>query len=546
MKVMIRSLLLATLMLLAIALPASAQEMNANSVWKLADSEVSQKQYDEAASTYTQFAQAYPSDSRVFQAWRSAIYLYRDKLRNEEERKNSFNGAIASCEDWLARFAADTEKVWTASWEKAYFYTENGQRATAITVLDAATTKYAGTAHELQGLNQLATWSWNEKRYAQAIEYYKKIRTLVPPAAGRDPHFNIAQILQEAGLKVNSITTYRDILAQNYNIDTGCGWKMLDAAKRLRNTLKEEELCLTYLQKIRAANLGDKNLRKEVNAMLGIIELPPKSISSEVRCEDRYSSGEVNLVGGDKMNMTTFFSVNVRARDVSTETPFKADLKLAPKVNLLQLPAELKEGDVDAKTGRKTYGTHYETPNAKNESNYDWRYEFTREAQELAAPSGVEITRKWDAAGDTWGMATIRIKAGAEWHLQIKMPNGNTKSADVSPRPDNTYAENGSDRVTFDWNGSRTTGNRGETVIYDLSKGATFSFPVTVGEGVKEYHPVVVMWRQQGNRLPDATAKGTSMSIDINEFTMNLTSDNSFPYGYRVSSWQSITLTEVK
>jgi len=490
--------------------------------WKIADSTWSRREYDDAAVLFVAYGQKNPDDENGLEAWWRACRVYHNFRSNPKRYKEIYPKAIDACERWTLKYAtAKPERAASGYWYKAMLLDNAGNRAMALETLLTQVKKYPNINWNGEPYWRIGEWLREARRYPEAIKSYDTFATIVGKGNenGAGAIYRIAWCYEELANREEAITAYKRVLHGGYNWGWGqMNWNGLDAARRLKK-IGEHDLALEFLKKIVEKCNPNSDVYKQAMSELGA--KPGMQIWIQPHLGYHYYSSNVNVDSRSKVTLKQEVNLQLRATYVTKDTPFRATVTLAPKVEMLKTPNNMK---------LNADGTAYQATISTDKGGDYW-YSFWRTDQSVPLPDGVYITRKWEKMGATWGECQIRIQSTSRWYIYIYMPDNKTNPNNMNIQPSDVR-DNGR---TFYW----------DYWTVDPSQGVTFKFPVDVGGNTSAFYPKIRIDHGYGASYAEQSGNINEATYDFREMKLSVKADTPFPYTVNFPAYSEVTLEEV-
>lgn len=525
-------LLWGSLFLLAIPLAAQddagdGAQFGPDLQWSLAIASQDNRQYDDAASLLYAFAETNPDNEHALDAWMRTYSIYRNNRPNEERKKDAFNKAVAACVQWTTKYAtSNKERAAAGLWNHAMLLDYESQRPLAITQLQTLIEKFVDTSYNDDAYWYLAEWMREAKRYPEAITYYQKYRDVVGiTEIGGLAWYREGNCKEDLGDPAGAIEAYQHVLEGKYDWRWGqIHWNGLDTARRLK-ALGKDEMSRAFALKIIDNGSPDWDVVKQAKIFIGAGgDLKKIYIYPHIRYS--YTTSNVSINARSKLALSIDQPLLVRMSYVSKDNPFRATLKVTPKVKLAKTPDNMTATETG---GVKSYTAEIIAPDDKGNVQQDWWYGFGPEDQTSPPPDGLVVTRTWEKTGANWGECTLRIQSPDRWTIWVYLPKS-TSPNNMSLQPNEVHDNN----TTFRWHD-----------WFDLRQGLTIKFPVEVEGNVQEFYPRIRLEQGADNRYPGADNSGTTATYSTAEYDITLTSEEKFPYAVYFPGSRTVELQQV-
>ena len=491
--------------------------------WRLADNAWNRRNYDDAAILCINYAEQYPDEPNVIDAWWRAYETYRAYRPHVEKRKATFEKAMAACERWEKKYAdTDRERAAKAMWHRAMMVNNEGSRPVSLMIMRELVKKFPGSQQDSNAFWHLGEWLREGKEYQEAIEYYTRYYQWANYAHeyGALAALRAGWCAQELNNPTEAIKHYRHIADGKYNWGWGqVHWSALDAARRCK-AMGEVELAQSLLLKIIDKVNPDSDIVKQARSEMGMDAM---KITIYPHISHVFTIDNISIDGRSKINGIRDIPVLVRAGYVKKEEPFSASLTLTSKMAMTEVDPNMT---ATAAAGDKQQFT----ADIKAETQGDYWYRFKRELTS-SPPNGLVVSRTWQKVGANWGESTIRIQSTARWHVWIWLPNANTNVNNLNIQP-HEVSEGGKCFRWYDW--------------FELKEGMTIKLPVEVGANVQEFYPRIRLHRNtHGQFHRDASGKGKTATFETDDFTVTLASEEEFPYTFTTPGAYDIYMNEI-
>lgn len=491
--------------------------------WRLADSAWNQRNYDGAAILCINYAEQYPDEPNVIDAWFRAYETYRAYRPNQDKRKVVYEKAMEACLRWEKKYGDnDLERMAKAMWTRAMLVNNEGNRQASIMVLRDLVKKCPGSQQDGNAFWYLGEWLREAKQYSDAIEFYNRYIKWANYAQelGATSALRAGWCYEELKNPAAAITMYQHILDGKYNWGWGqVHWCALEAARRCK-ALGDDETAQSLLLKIIDKCNADWDVTKQARTEMGMDAM---KITIMPHITHNFSCDFISIDGRSKLKVIRDIPVLVRAGYVKKDAPFTAKLTLKSKGKLSEIDPAMTAEEAGENSQLFTADIKAEVPG-------DYWYRFKRELV-MSPPDNLVVTRSWKKIGNTWGESSIRIQSTARYHVWIWLPNTNTDVNNLNIQP-NEVSENGKCFRWYDW--------------YELKEGMTIKFPVEVGANVQEYYPRLRFYRNtQGQLFRDLSAKGKVATFETDDFSVNLTGEEEFPYTFTTPGAYDLTMNEI-
>lgn len=491
--------------------------------WRLADGAWNQRNYDGAAILCINYAEQYPDEPNVIDAWWRAYETYRAYRPHPEKRKVTYEKAMEACLRWEKKYGDnDLERSAKAMWTRAMLVNHEGNRQASILVLRELAKKFPGSQQDGNVYWHLGEWLREAKQYSDAIEYYNRYMKWANYAheLGATSALRAGWCYEEMKNPAAAVIMYQHILDGKYNWGWGqVHWSALDAARRCK-AMGEVETAQSLLLKLIDKCNADWDVTKQARTEMGMDAM---KITIMPHITHNFSSDYISIDGRTKMNLMRDIPVLVRPGYVEKNAPFSAKLTLKSKGKLSEIDPNMIAEDAGENSQLFSADIKTDVPG-------DFWYRFKRELT-MPPPDNLVVTRSWKKVGNTWGEATIRIQSTARYHVWIWLPNTNTNVNNLNIQP-NEVNENGKCFRWYDW--------------YELKDGMTIKFPVEVGANVQEYYPRMRFHRNtHGQLFRDFSGKGKVGTFETSDFTVTLSSETEFPYTFTTPGAYELVMKEI-